>query len=239
MSGKALSEALCALPEDMLAEAMEPAKKRSVPWLRIAACFAVIVGLLFGIAPAGDGIVTAPGILTVEVRAVDDTNKDGFVSIPLQTGVTPSGYSWSVAQSFLPGLPIYFNLDAEEFPSQDIRFTVIAEAGVYIDWPDGNPQYMKELPSQFELPNSSWVYWRSEFDLSYLEEEYEHIYSSIIIYCEDCIVGYAVLRFDRLENKGLAYSATLVESVCFPKQNGNYQNVTYEYVFERIEDVVQ
>lgn len=236
MSGKMLSVALGALPEDLVAEALEPAAKSRAPWLRLAACFAVIVGLFFGIAPAEDDIVTAPGILTVEVRAVDDTNKDGFVSIPLQTGVTPSNHSWSIAQSFLPGLPIYFDLDSEEFPFETIRFTVIAEAGVYIDW-DGNRR--KELPSQFELPNSSWVYWLPELDLSYMDEEYEHVYSSIVIYCQDYIVGYAVLRFDRLENKGLTYSVTLVESVCFPKQNGNYQNVPYEYVLERIKDVVQ
>lgn len=232
MNGKKLSAALTALPEDLVEEAMEPGHRgRSFSWLRLAACVAIIIGLFFGFWPTEPEIVTAPGLLTVTVYAMDENSETGYTSEVLETGVEISNNRWSIAQNFYPGIPVNMVVSSEEFPAGKISFLVTVDAGVYIDWIKGEEQ---ELPDQFERTNDTWIYWRAAYVEEFLTEAFDHVYSDIIIYCEDNIVGYAVLRFDRVEGKGLTYTATLVSSVYFPKQNGEYQEVTYEYVCECI-----
>lgn len=233
MNGRKISTALTALPEDMVAEAMEPGQRgRSFSWLRLAACLAIIVGLCFGFWPADSEIVTAPGLLTVTVYAMDNNE---YSSVRLEEGVACGfGTGWNPAISRYPGLPIRFSVNTDEFPAEEITFEISVTEGTYLDWGDHTGNQIIDLPNMFTRENYTSIYWSIDFEDDVYASSYDHIYTYIVIKCEGHIVGYAVLRFDRRYDEkygaSLTYDPFYVASVMFPKVNGMYQNITKEYV---------
>lgn len=245
MNGKAVSAALSALPEDMVAEAMEPAqRRRGFSWLRLAACIAIIIGLFFGFWPTEPEIVTAPGLLTLTVYA-EETDGQGYVRKELHAGV-------SAVHSFEkeciidgeavdpPGVSIYFSLESDDFPSASVSYHICVNYGRCFDWSNGD--YVQGLGRNFNRENHSWCTWGpyiAEIE-DFSDPVYDHAYMDIIIYCEECIVGYAILRLDRIHNgtyPSVFYDPVMITSVIFPKQDGEYQNVSNEYVKSCIADV--
>ena len=247
MNGKALSAVLSDLPEDMIAEAMTPApKRRSIPWLRLAACAAVIVGLFLGFYPTGPEIVTAPGLLTITVYAKDEDGQ-GYIVTEIDKGVNAARKQEN--ECVIDGEPIdpigislYLNMDTEEFPAEEILYDVKVERGVYFDYSSGD--YIRNLGREFVKTNPSFVSWHPMFSLdddpnAKTNPEYDRVYTEIIIRCENNIIGFALLRFDReySEFGGTTnYDPCFVASVLFPKQMGKYQDVTEEYVADCIEN---
>lgn len=72
--------------------------------------------------------------------------------------------------------------------------------------------------------------------------ENSRAYIDIIIREDTTIVGYAVVKIeldhlDATTEYPCTYYATLVKSVSFPKVNGSYQNITYEYVRMEMEQL--
>lgn len=241
MNGKKISAALSALPEDMVAEAMEPGHRgRSFSWLRLAACIALIVGLFFGFYPTEPEIVTAPGLLTVTVYAREE-QRNGFIVMEFQNGVEAARKHEN--ECVIDGVPmdpigisVYFEMETEELPADKIVYEVKAERGMYFDYSSGD--YIKGLGTDFTRQNPSFASWAPMYvtdDDPKADNypEYDHVYTEIIIYCEGHIIGYTIMRFDRVYNEFGAttnYNPCLVASVLFPKQNGEYQNITKKYV---------
>ena len=99
------------------------------------------------------------------------------------------------------------------------------------------------MPLQFRVPNNVCLYWRPFYVVSTVEHgEYASIsvkediaYADILIIHEEYIVGFAVLAFER--QYGREFDVRLIESVCYPRVNGEYQNITVEYVRQIIEEV--
>lgn len=225
---------------------MEPAKhRRNFSWLRLAACIALIVGLFFGLRPAPDGIVTAPGLLTLTVYA---KQSDGFVVTEYRGGID-AAYSYENecvinGEEMDPiGISVYLEMYTEEFPADQIEYRVKADIGMFMDYSSG--EYIKHLGTSFTKPNPSFVSWAPIYvtddnPRADLIPEYDHVYVEIVILCEEHIIGYTIMRFDRLYNKfgpRTKYNTCIVESVFFPKVYGAYQNVTEEYVKGCIEEV--
>lgn len=252
MNGHDICAALGNLPEDMVAEAMKrPA--RSVPWLRIAACAAAVLGLLCGMIPSDPEIVTAPGILAVKVYAMEDEKITEYV---LEEGVTHGRKEgWSPAMSWKPGIPVVLSIDMPEYPSEKITYEIFATAGQYLvqneEWsveailhPDGSP-----IPDKyhaywdvFTVSNDIEIYWQcwANNNWSY-DPSYDKVYTHIKIKYEEHIIGYAVLRFDmrfRDNEPTWVFDPILIQSVYFPKIEGKYQNVSREYVENRFSEII-
>lgn len=257
MKGEFFSRQLSFLPEDMIEDAMqEGTRKQKTLYriLRVAACLAVVIGLLAGIGDWNSGVVTGPGILTVTVYAEDET---GIVEVPLKEGIFVEEEQYCTLNlSVAPGLPVGLAVETLDFPSDQIKFDITMNCGIYFDWKNHGDSSLKILHSPFSCSNNVWLYWYYNDDF-YKNDEYDHVYTDIIIYCEEKIVGYAVLRFDRMysdefyalnpdmaptggsntsyheENRPVdVYYTSLVKSVSFPKINGEYQDITEEYVRE-------
>lgn len=248
MNGKKVSAALNALPEEMVAEAMEPGHRgRGVSWLRLAACVAIIVGLFFGFWPTEPEIVTAPGLLTVTVYARDEDGQ-GYIVTEIGKGVDAARKQEN--ECVIDGVPmdpigisVYFDMDTEEFPTEEIIYNVKVERGMYFDYSSGD--YIQGLGTEFTRQNPSFASWAPVYvtdDDPNADNypEYDHVYTEIIIYCESHIVGYTIMRFDRIYNEFGAttnYDPYIVASVLFPKLNGEYQNIAKKYVDECIRTV--
>lgn len=252
MNGETISRALNGLPEEMIAEAIQPVRKRRPLWLRLAACAAVLALVIAGgvLWPSGGGIQTAPGILTITVQAEDRTSESGFTIIQLEEGISaPENRSWALVMNRSPGLPVSLSVESEDYPAEDITFNITVDHGAYINWKNknnNNSYSIEYLPPEFTSSNHVQIYWNIlslDYPINdwYENEDYDQIYTDIVIYCEDHIIGYAVLRFDRKYSEEnvplLSYFSTLVESVTFPKVNGQFQPVTKEYVQECISEV--
>ena len=248
MNGETLSAALGGVPEDMLAEAMEPSVRRhGFSWLRLAVCIALIVGLFFGMDPTQPEIVTAPGILAVKVYAKEE-NGQGYITMELIEGVAAARKQENECvideKPMDPiGISVYLSIETEDFPVEEILYEVKVERGIYFDYSSG--EYIKNLHREFVCANPTFTSWHCMFSEdpdpnARTNPEYDHVYTDIIIYCEEHIIGYAVMRYDRLYNEfggTTNYDPYLIASVLFPKQNGEYQSVTKEYVTEHIENV--
>ena len=246
MNGEALSAALSGLPEAMIAEAMTPQRKSHViPWLRLAACIALIAAILAGSLPYSNEIVTAPGILMVMVYA--EGNGDCYESVKLETGVTfPCGSAWHPGTNAVPGLPVTLLIVEPDFRNSSIQFEISIDGGCFIRLPDSESRGFLDTyngqpilyPDNFTVGNCSTIYWLENGSIDF---DGDIAYVDIVIYQEDNIVGYAVLRIDRVYDPDCgrtnSFCITLVDSVAFSKIGGHYQNVPESYVRNRIEEV--
>ena len=216
-------------------------KQRRNRWIFRAACAAAVILVLLGglFLPVGGGMQTAPGLLTVTVRAVDE---NGVYTSVLEEGVSVPSRELPLVMGSLPGIPVGLSVESNDFSEEDISFEVSVNYGYfYVYDEDGN---FRERTTSFSCKNNSKAYWNI---VNYLEDfdendDYDHIYTNITIYCKNHIIGYAVVRFDRIYRKNRpqsAYSAILVESVTFPKVFWRYQNISAEYVNERFESLQQ
>lgn len=251
MSKFMLSNAMGNLPDDILQEAMEVKKHTGHKWLlRAAACLVLVIGMLFATMRGDNGIVTGNGLLTLTVYATD---AEPFITSSVDTAV-PFSHIWSNWVNWAPGWPITLSINSEDYQSDDIRFEVIVDGGVYYVGSDGGtsiyPGYSKPMPAEFSVPNNTtifWSMWYTAEQSEHIQYEGEEVFTKIIIYDGDRIIGYTVLRFDRLtygelnaeyyEQLGLpldelasAYRLELLASVSFPKVDGEYQDITLEYV---------
>lgn len=260
MNGRKLSAALTALPEDMVAEAMEPGhSRRSFSWLRLAACAAIVVVLFFGLQQNPNGVVTAPGLLSVKVYAMGDSGEGGYITVPMQNGITVRHDDYTpLGLSVWRGIPVQFDLLSDNHDVDQITYKISVSSGEYYgeDWHEisGKDKY-------FSLSNQSRIFWDiaiDEYDtLTVSDSKYDHVYTKIIIYEGEHIIGYSILRFDRLYGKEFkvlcpelaeyyedndpvqAYYSTIVESVMFPKVQATYQYITFELVESLMEETVE
>ena len=268
MSNFRLSKAMNAVPDDMLQEAMEVKKRRHTGWtiLRAAACLAVVIGLLIAALSGGSDIVTGPGILAVTVYAADETP---FTISSPDTVLHKNIYwdSASSASFGCPiHLSVSDEYDYSEDITFQIT---IDGGGMSWEQGGETATLgtaYKYMPAQFVVPNHSTVIW-SAFHPNSSSDEYSMVnkntaHVDVIIYDGDKIVGYSVLRLRKMtcsevidanpewifasehnecagEHRINCYRIEMLESVFFPKIEGEYQTVGEEYVCEQIEKAKQ
>ena len=206
--------------------------------------------------PTGDeNYVIGPGLLTVRVYATDKATgeiKAEELNVDTFLGDRPVV---DLLSNFYPGLPLFLSVDLEEFPSEEITFDISVSSGVYF-----SPLIGQDYPSQFKIQNHSEIYWdlmgwdhvdengNSYADVAF-SKEFDHVFTKIIIRCEGNIIGYALLHFDRIysdevasENDAIqgnmplrSFWVEVLASASFSKVDGQYQNVSEQYVNECIE----
>ena len=264
-NGKILSEQLSYLPDELVSETMETPAKQAHQFgvrrvLRAAACLAVILGLLFGIPkfnPETQSPVIGPGLLSVTVSATN------AISNQLQTQVLVEGVSipdntFLGFTNLYVGIPTQLSVETEDFAFDQISYSLSATAGVYAD--NVRQGYTSDWFETITCENGSTVRWslNHDADADWYDNKFDQCYSKIVIYCTNHIIGYAVIRYDRLYTDEWAeiypeiaphyahldepvpvdvFVCTLVASVSFPKVDGTYQEVSEAYVNECMDQV--
>ena len=87
------------------------------------------------------------------------------------------------------------------------------------------------------VPSGSTIYWsyRYNADGGMLYAQNEQIWLEFINQKDSHIVGYAVVRVDKVAD--YCYEPTVVRSAIFPKDDGEYQEITTEQVMQLIKNV--
>lgn len=236
-----VSQALGNVSDDLLLEAAQITKKRTnrtVKILRAAAVAAALAILITALAfwPADENYVTELGVLVVTVYAADNSSS---ITLTPDT-VLPYNYYWSFS-NWAPGLPITLSLNETEYQAKDnITFQITVDGGGFYVGMDGGtsifPGTSKEMPSQFTVPNHTTVFW-SQFHRSAAGAEFwlkgDVSFVDIIIFDGTEIIGYAILRLDRVEPNSLGFVVSMVESFSFSASEG----ITEETIRARVEEV--
>ena len=243
MKGEFLSRQLSFLPEDMVEDAMAPDKeiRRKHTWhqvVRVAACLAVIIGLLLGVPllmPGTDSRTESP--LVIKGFAIDE--EGGYQEIILSPET--DWYPWSTSSNVIPGLPFFLSVTSDDYNEKDISFRVranggallVGEAGCTRLWQGRYPR----LPNDGSVANNTMVYWKSvkkDAAGNYIGfYDKQNAYIEVIVYEKDRIIGYAVLLVTHInpdKNENPCYSISLLTNEAFSEKEQNSGKITEEYV---------
>lgn len=206
MNEYTLSQAMTDIPDDWLTDAPQAKRRHRVyaKLLRVAACFAVMVGLLLVDFRGGDGIVTRPGLLTITVSAADSE----IVTFSPDSVKFQAFYSSTLGISSYPYTnPITLHVSDDDGEWEDIHFRISCDYGT-IHCPDIGT--MLAIGEPITVPNGTVIYWdyygwdhvATEEELSnatldnlYMTDD-RIAYVNILIFSADNIVGYAILRMN-------------------------------------------
>ncbi len=228
-----------------------------------AAAVAILVTAAIGLWPREDGIITKPGLLTITAYAADGT--PFAVSSPntvvpfshywagVVSWVPGCPITLSVSNEMYASDDITFDV------SVDGGGYYIGEK----ESTGQMSGFYAVLPEKFDVPNNSTIYWSTTYDpedpLGPMFTD-EISYTKLIIFDGEYIVGYAIFCFrnitwaevsknlsseekekweqqygfqeDQLTN---SFRLEILDSVMFPMVDGEYQQITEEYVHQCIE----
>ncbi len=192
MNGKDLSRQLSDLPEELIAEAMAPAKdiKRkhfAVRLLRVAAIAAALAILITAVAfwPTEENYITGPGVLVVRAYGAeyeDDVPVEGVV---LEEGVEfTSTVIYNPTISYRQHFPFTFSVEDSLYSNMEITLEVNADAGIFYKNEPYDPdtlgltrveKYLARYYGQHFFVNADKaIYWKpSGFDYAYMQEAYK------------------------------------------------------------------
>ena len=260
MNGEKISRCLDAVPESMLEEAMKPYKPHSFGrhLVKIAACLALVVAVFavlprvweekpqlglptFGVSgeqtlPTDQVLETmpqkffaAPGILKVYGSSKVDATEEELKQYEMTDGIGSYGEVITIGGGQKKGISLLFRFPEDYFGEAKIRFVVSADYGLVWE------KKFQGLDC-IEVENGSLVWWRHG-RLAEVEESREgRFYANVIIYADDKAVGYGVIDFCfAIDNFNMPiFWTTGFTTVCYPLIDGEYQDVTEEYLWEQI-----
>lgn len=241
MLGRKLSEALSNISDEKIeaAAGITPKSSRHI-WVRVAACAAVLALLLTallwpGREAANGEIIAAPGILKVYACDLKITSEDALGEYEL----TENEFSWRAvwcatiqdAHYDTPhfGRPIVFRMPKDYYGTAEVTFRVSSE--------------MEGFCKETMLANGETFYLTKQVDTmtkhniwqKYAEQDF---YLDIIIYVDGKIAGYGVMSFYMNGSNAYCY-AYKCATVCFPLVDGQLQDVSEEYVRQKINEYKQ
>lgn len=196
-----------------------------------AICLALIVTIVIPLINIALEInrkyVMAESLLSVTCFTLTD---DSMEEIELKESILlPREADWTMAINVVPGLPLELS-----YPDEYVKFTVRTSDGVLRSNINGESKfYGKEV----ELPNNSTIYWNNLSDYNQDELLFNiTAYLDIIIRANEHIVGYAVIKIYPVTEfkQGHVYSAKMLKSVSFPKVDGEYQNISLDFIESEI-----
>lgn len=261
MLGKDLSEALGGISDDKIeAAAYVVPKSRRHIWVRVAACAAVLAILLTALLWPGetkneDGqIVVSPGILRVYACDLEEVKSTELEEYALLEGVEDSYLThWSPYLDLISsGITMTFVVDDVELQKHELVVEISTNYGTLRGyhynkkyWVDEDLEKSKEnacFGQSGMVDNGEVVFWEGTDLLHSAQREKivsgeERVFIDVIIRSEDNIIGYAVLEAVLEKPELFMFGLTLLESAYFPKVEGQFQNVTPEYVEKRILEV--
>lgn len=197
----------------------------------------------------------APGILKVYAYDMNGVDLSKMTTYELTEGVVSHPYEWTFAMNSIYGLPLTLRVEDELWKNQPLTFYVETEYGGYYG-DIHNAKYKKNendsvvslkdvnLGNAFEVENGETIFWTAKeiyaqsaekgiSPFEFLENIGNVIYTRIIIRCENHIVGYAMVKITH--NEGW-YTASVVRSVFYPLVDGQFQQITEEYVRQEMQN---
>ena len=239
MLGKDLSEALGGIADDKIEAAanMTPAHRRPL-WIRAAACVAVLAILVGAVlfwpgTLTGDGgqIIAVPGVLKVYACDLEATPENEVQEHIFSEDVFLWRAVWAASiqdgDETTPhfGRPITFEMPKDYYGSAEITFEISSTTEGFC--------------KKTVLKNGEAFYLTKQVDVRTkirLMQEMgdKDLFLDVLIYADGRIVGYAVMNF-YMHPDGYCY-AYKCATVCFPMVNGECQDVSEEYVWQRIEE---
>lgn len=250
---RALFDAVSGIDEALIDEAaVPPARPMRKPLGRRVVRFAAIAAALAILLTAGlwwptgeESYVTGPGLLTVRAYALDEGAISEANSTVLEEGVElPRSYDWSVGINSVHGIPLHLSFPEDLYPDAKITFAVKVTGGEF------ETLRQNTLGQSFTAENNTTIVWNH---LAWFLNEHKkaddalpdvfsgdddfdgsQAFVDIIIYADDHIVGYAVVEIYEVNGStgvnAYIYNARVLEIVSFPMVDGEFQNITVQYV---------
>lgn len=253
MFGEDLSRAMGDLSDGMVTEAMRAynrKRRKQKLWLRVAmsaAALALIVGLLF--VPGGDGVVSTSGLkvyaLDAETHEAGENAKEELKKH--ETIIHASSFSPMLSLTGWEGIILSFEIEDPEIDLETVTITATATRSEVFHRKYNPDDFVDDvtLPTTCVFSNGEVIRWtayytfaawnkQSELSMAEFVEQLGGMYLDVVIRSGDHIIGYAVLEMWGWEqNPG--FSGKLLESAFYPLVNGEFQNITEEYVLECIQ----
>lgn len=228
MTSKTIFRALDGLDPDLVEQAAPDApkhrnKRTLAKWVALAACLALMLGLLMPWGSNGDSN-TGGGLLCITVYA-----EDRSCSVLTEDTVSTFWSSWSFT-NWAVGLPITLAVEAE---NENISFLVRTDGGFcYADKDGGDSIYARNtvyMGEEFTVPNHTTIFW-SQTAVHDPEDTFwrdgELAFVDIIVYDGERPLGYVVLRFDRESMQSIKFNVSTVAMVEFEADG----DITQAYV---------
>lgn len=241
-----------------MAEEEKPAAKRSIrPVLyrvaALAATLAIILTAALWPRQPDDGFVTAPGVLKVYGYDLSTGSSiQDMETRELEGEIVESLSLWFQGMSSLGGVPLKFEVDDDALGGMDITFHIKANCGEFhgdymLDKYKENPEdkigtaASTFLGDDFFIENGEtveWSYFPTRHDWEGAEERDGGIFADVIIRADDHIIGYAVVRMVKVPDT-VFYAATRLACEYYPMVDGEFQEITEEYIDQQIANAKQ
>ena len=261
MNGEKISRCLDAVPESMLEEAMKPYKPHSFGrhLVKIAACLALVVAVFamlpkvweqepqlglptFGVSgeqtlPTDQVLETkpqkffaAPGILKVYGSSKVDATEEELKQYEMTDGIGSYGEGITHGGGASKGISLLFRFPEDYFGEAKISFVVSTDYGHFLT----TDRISQET---VVVENGSIIWWRHGRVEEVEKNKKGRFYVNVIIYADERAVGYGIIDFCYgLNNLNVPiFWTTGFTTVCYPLIDGEYQDVTEEYLWEQIE----
>ena len=261
MNGEKISRCLDAVPESMLEEAMKPYKPHSFGrhLVKIAACLALVVAVFavlprvweekpqlglptFGVSgeqtlPTDQVLETmpqkffaAPGILKVYGSSKVDATEEELKQYEMTDGIGSYGEGITHGGGASKGISLLFRFPEDYFGEAKISFVVSTDYGHFLT----TDRISQET---VVVDNGSIIWWRHGRVEEVEKNKKGRFYVNVIIYADEKAVGYGIIDFCYgLNNLNVPiFWTTGFTTVCYPLIDGEYQDVTEEYLWEQIE----
>lgn len=228
-----------------------PGKQRK--WWSILGCFALLIlfASAFLMERSAHHYVTAEGVLAVRAYALDDGSITTANSRIMEPGVElPESYVWKNGLSSIWGLPMQFFVEDKELDGAQITWEITVSGGECYTadaWTGNDPGKADNgkdtyLGDHFFIENNTLIQWTNFISSTASVYEGETTYIDAVIRADGNIVGYAIIKLcgqrSPLAEQGnggiCCFAPILVKSEFYPKVEGDYQNVTEDYIIQQI-----
>ena len=257
MLGKDLSEAMGGIADEKIESAIHAYEKkvtRRNVWFRVAsmaAALAIVLTAAFWPRRTENGeIITAPGIMRVYGYDLGSgTEIENMIRYELTDSIMTGTKGYTFAMNSLYGLPMTLEVSDESLEGTKITLDVsVDHGGFYGDihsekYKTDKNDTVASLPdvdfgNQFTVDNGETIFWRTRelFEEAnaagigcddLLERIGNVIHVQILIKADDNIVGYSIIAIHYKEG---FFTASVKETVSFPKVDGEFQKISEETV---------
>lgn len=180
----------------------------------------------------GYELVMMSNVLKLYSYSQENVSEEELQKYEITDGIstyTPCWMEYTTARE----IKMKFCFPKEYYAGAELTFQVVAPCGYYMGVKGG----------KVEIGNGEISSWRPGDDLQNMKERYNPgaFYVYLLIYADDQPVGFGLLELSCLTPPGAPYTVTLrrFRTICYPLVDGQFQDVTEEYLWAQIEECEQ
>ena len=171
----------------------------------------------------------APGILKVYGSSKVDATEEELKQYEMTDGIGSYGEVITIGGGISKGISLLFRFPEDYFGESKISFVVSADYGRFLT--------ADRTSKETVVVENGGIIWWKYGSLKEIEENREgRFYANVIIYADGKAVGYGIIDFCYgIDNfNAPIFWTTSFTTVCYPLVDGEYQDVTEEYLWEQI-----